>query len=104
MAMFVMYARLYFVLFRAHRYMVSLDAEQSGSLSWSGSRQPNTSQVSSRQHTHRLKKVRKRCSSCQHAEKKNKTRKDGIDTKIIKKQGQRENQGEGGRKRTRVPG
>ncbi|KAK4138452.1 hypothetical protein BT67DRAFT_368437 [Trichocladium antarcticum] len=59
-AMFVMYARLYFVLFRAHRYMVSLDAEQSGSLSWSGSRQPNTSQVSSRQHTHRLKRLARR--------------------------------------------
>lgn len=63
--MFVMYARLYFILFRAHRHMASLDA--SGSMSGSGSRQLETGGTTSQhdtsgtpsRHTRRLKKVSK---------------------------------------------
>ncbi|AEO68012.1 uncharacterized protein THITE_2051273 [Thermothielavioides terrestris NRRL 8126] len=62
-AMFVMYARLYFILFRAHRHMASLDA--SGRLSGSGSRQLETGGTTSQhdrsgnpsRHTRKLKKL-----------------------------------------------
>ncbi|KAK3305795.1 G protein-coupled glucose receptor regulating Gpa2-domain-containing protein [Chaetomium strumarium] len=63
-AMFLMYARLYFLLFRAHRHMASLEA--SGSLSGSGSRQLDTNGHTSSQpemsgntsrHTRKLKKL-----------------------------------------------
>jgi hypothetical protein len=59
--MFLMYARLYFLLFRAHRRLVSLDDSSSRNLSGSGSRQLDGSgsggRAVSARHTRRLKRV-----------------------------------------------
>ncbi len=69
--MFVMYARLYFLLFRAHRRLLSLGDSSSanpsgggsGGASGSGSRQPGSGGVSGNgaavpaRHTRKLKRV-----------------------------------------------
>ncbi|KAK3348821.1 hypothetical protein B0T25DRAFT_230094 [Lasiosphaeria hispida] len=60
--MFLMYARLYFILFRAHRRLVSLEASESGGASGAGSRQLDSSglggtTVVSARHTRKLKKL-----------------------------------------------
>jgi hypothetical protein len=59
--MFLMYARLYFLLFRAHRRLVSLDDSSSRNLSGSGSRQLDGSGSGGRavpaRHTRKLKRV-----------------------------------------------
>ncbi|KAK4102532.1 hypothetical protein N658DRAFT_340609 [Parathielavia hyrcaniae] len=59
--MFLMYARLYFLLFKAHRRLVSLDDSSSRNLSGSGSRQLDGSGSGGRavaaRHTRKLKRL-----------------------------------------------
>ncbi len=56
--MFLMYARLYYILFRAHRRLVSLDASSSANPSGgSDSRQLGDAPAVAVRHTRRLKRV-----------------------------------------------